>query len=333
MVRGHFYLHLTLLVSIVVMTGCAPAAFHIELVPAKQQLQETEIQRDSGLFVTDKIAIIDVDGVMANRRRSGLLRVGDNPVSLFLEKLDRAAADSSVRAIVLRIDSPGGTVAACDIMHHSLSEFKHRTGKPVVACVMGMACSGGYYLACGSDGIMAQPSSVTGNIGTIFHTFSVAGTMEKIGVKAVTIKSGDLKDLASPLHDLSEEERKVLDGVIEELYQQFLTVVHEGRRTIDEDKLRTLADGRVFTTRQALKEGLIDKVGYLPDGIQWAKEMAGLKKVRVVIYHRSLSYKPNAYASAATQAGGAESLINIDLPDWLTSDGAQFLYLWQPGNN
>jgi len=180
---------------------------------------------------------------------------------------------------------------------------------------------------------MAQPSSVTGNIGTIFQTFSVAGTMDKIGVKAVTIKSGDLKDLASPLHDLSDEERQVLDGIIEELYQQFLTVVHEGRRTIEENKLRGLADGRVFTTRQALLEGLIDKVGYLPDGIRWAKEMAGLKKARVVIYHRSLSYKPNAYGSAATQPGEPESLINIDLPDWLTSDGAQFLYLWQPGIN
>ncbi len=333
MFKRRFCSHLVLFTSIVILSGCGPAAFHVELVPVRQQLNETVISRDSGLFVTDKIAIIDVDGLMINKRRGGWLRAGDNPVSLFLEKLDKAAADSSVKAIVLRIDSPGGTVAACDIMHHSLSEFKQRTGKPVVACVMGMACSGGYYLACGSDGIMAQPSSVTGNIGTIFQTFSVAGTMDKIGVKAVTIKSGDLKDLASPLHDLSDDERKVLDGIIQELYQQFLTVVHEGRRTIEEDKLRGLADGRVFTTRQALQDGLIDKVGYLPDGIQWAKEMAGLEKTKVVIYHRSLSYKPNAYASATTQAGGPESLINIDLPDWLTSDGAQFLYLWQPANN
>jgi len=333
-VHCHLFSVLCLLSSVVcLLTGCGPAAFHVELVPTRQQLQETEIQSDSGLFVTDKIAIIDVDGLMANKRKSGLLRVGDNPVSLFLEKLDKAAADSAVKAIVLRIDSPGGTVAACDIMHHSLSEFKRRTGKPVVACVTGMACSGGYYLACGSDGIMAQPSSVTGNIGTIFQTFSVAGTMDKIGVKAVTIKSGDLKDLASPLHDLSEEEQRVLEGIIQELYQQFLAVVQEGRHGIGEDKLRELADGRVFTTRKALQEGLIDKVGYLSDGIRWAKEKAGLEKVRVVIYHRSLSYTPNAYASAAAQAGGAESLINIGLPDWLASDGAQFLYLWQPGIN
>jgi len=326
-------LYLALFLSIVILAGCGPTAFHIELVPTKQKLQETEVQSDRGLFVSDKIAIIDVDGVMVNRRRSGWLRAGDNPVSLFLEKLDKAAADSAVKAVVLRIDSPGGTVAACDIMHHSLREFKRKTGKPVVACVMGMACSGGYYLACGSDGIMAQPSSVTGNIGTIFHTFSVAGTMEKIGVKAVTIKSGDLKDLASPLHDLSDAEQQVLEGIIQELYQQFLTVVHEGRQTIEEGKLRELADGRVFTARQARQEGLIDKVGYLQDGIQWAKEMAELKKTRVVIYHRSIGYKPNAYASAAAQAGGAESLINIDLPDWLTSSGAQFLYLWEPGVN
>lgn len=96
---------------------------------------------------------------------------------------------------------------------------------------------------CGCDGIMAQPSSVTGSIGTIFQTFSVAGTMEKIGIKAVTVKSGDLKDIASPLHDLSAEEREVLEGIIEDLFRQFLAVVQEGRQTIEEQKLREVADG------------------------------------------------------------------------------------------
>jgi protease-4 len=288
------------------------------------------IQKDDGLFVTDKIAVIDFDGLMVNRRRGGLLRTGENPVSLFIEKLDKAAADSSVRAVVLRLNSPGGTVAASDIMHHRLLEFKRKTGKPVIACVVGLGCSGAYYLACGCDGIITQPSAVSGSIGTIFQTFSVAGTMEKIGVKAVTIKSGELKDMGSPLHDLSADEQRVLQGVIDELYEQFLAVVRQGRPGLSEQKIRELADGRVYTAKQALREGLIDKIGYLSDGIEWAGEKAGVDKAKVVIYHRPSSYKPNAYGSATANMEGLGPLINIDLPDWLASGESQFLYLWQP---
>lgn len=331
MVKRHIRLCVVLFASVATLAGCGPAAFQVELVPTNRQLEETQVQKDKGLFVFDKVALIDVDGVMVNRARPGFMSEGENPVSLFIEKLDKAAADRSVKAVVLRLDSPGGTVAASDIMYHSLREFKRTSGKPVIACVLSMGCSGAYYLACGCDGIMAQPSSVTGNIGTVFQTISVAGTMEKIGVKAVTIKSGQLKDIASPLHDLSDEERKVLEGLIEDLSGQFFKVVREGRKGIGEQKLANLTDGRVFTAQQALQEGLIDKIGYLPDGIEWAKEMAGIRKAQVVIYHRPLSYAANAYGVATSSASGLGPLINVELPDWLTSSGPQFLYLWQPG--
>jgi protease-4 len=330
MFRRHSWLYLGLLILPTVLAGCGQTAFRIEMVPTDRQLEETRIQKDAGLFVFDKIAIIDVDGLLANRRKDGWLRSGENPVSLFIEKLDKAAADRSVKAVVLRLNSPGGTVAASDIMYHQLMEFRQQTGKPVIACVLGIGCSGAYYIACGCDGIIAQPSGVVGNIGTVFQTFSVAGTMEKIGVKAVTIKSGELKDLASPLHDLSDKEHKELQGIIEHLSEQFFEVVRNGRKTIDEKKMAELSDGRIFTAEQALQQGLIDKVGYLEDGIKWAREMAGVKKSRIVIYHRPSSYKPNAYSLAAADAEGLGPLINLELPDWLNAGGAQFLYLWQP---
>lgn len=323
-------MYLGLLILPVVLAGCGQTAFQIEMVSTSHQLQETRIQRDAGLFVSDKIAVIDVDGILANSRRGGWLRSGENPVSLFIEKLDKAAADKSVKAVILRLNSPGGTVAASDIMYYHLRRFRKQTGKPVIACVLGIGCSGGYYIACGCDGIIAQPSSVVGNIGTIFQTFSVAGTMDKIGVKAVTIKSGELKDLASPLHDLKDEERKVLEGIIEYHSRQFFEVVRNGREKIDEQKMAELSDGRVFTAEKALQQGLIDKVGYLDDGIKWAKEKAGIKKTQVVIYHRPSSYKPNAYSLATAEAAGIGPLVNLELPDWLNGGGAQFLYLWQP---
>jgi len=330
MERKHIRLWLVLSLLLIVLMGCGRTAFQITLVPTDQRLVETQIQGDRLMFITDKIAIIDVDGLLVNRQRRGLIRRGENPVSLFIEKLDRAARDESVKAVVLRLNSPGGTVAASDIVYHHLRRFKERTGKPVIASVLGLGCSGAYYVACGCDGIVAQPSSVTGSIGTILQTFSVAGTMEKIGVKAVTIKSGQLKDMASPLHDLSDEERDVLQGIIDHFYQQFLKVVEDTRKTIDKQKLQELADGRVFTAEQALREGLIDRIGYLDDGIEWAKEKAGVQRGRVVIYHRPSGYKPNAYGLASASAEGLNPLINIELPDWLNTGGAQFLYLWQP---
>lgn len=329
MVRKRIQLCVGLSLSMIALAGCGQTAFQIALVRTHRQLTETQIQGDRGLLFADKVAIIDVDGLLVNRQKRGLIRTGENPVSLFIEKLDKAARDESVKAVVLRINSPGGTVAASDIMYHHLRQFKEQTKKPIIACVLGLGCSGAYYLACGCNGIVAQPSSVTGSIGTILQTFSVAGTMEKIGVKAVTIKSGQLKDMASPLHDLSDEERDVLQGIIDNFYQQFLKVVEDGRN-IDQQKLQKLADGRVFTAEQALQEGLIDRIGYLEEGIEWAKEKASMQRARVVIYHRSSGYKPNAYGLASAGADGLGPLINIELPDWLTSGGAQFLYLWQP---
>jgi protease-4 len=230
---------------------------------------------------------------------------------------------------VIRLNSPGGTVAATDMMYHSLLEYKRKTNVPVIACMLDVAASGAYHLACGCDGIIAQPSTVTGSIGTIMQTFSVAGTMEKIGVSSIAIKSGKMKDIGSPLHDLSDEEQIVLQKIIDGFYEQFLDVVETGRPELDKDKLRQLADGRVFIAQQAKEEGLIDQIGYPNDAVKWAKEMAGIDKTKVVMYHRPMKTMPNLYGSA--MATGDGPLVNIDLPDWLEGTGTQFLYLWQPG--
>ncbi len=331
MVTKQKWMYVELFVMTLIVAGCNTGAFQIEMVPADKKLKESRVQKDKGLFISDKIAIIDVEGTMANERQSSLLQTGENPVSIFIEKLDKAAKDDDVKAVVIRMDSPGGTVVAADIMYHSLQEFKRKTQKPVIVSVTGMACSGGYYLSCASDGIVAQPSSVIGNIGTIFQTFSIEGTMNKIGIKTVAIESGTLKDIGSPLHNLSDPEKEVLQGIITEMFQQFVQVVHESRNSISEQKLQDLTDGRVFTAKQALDEKLIDKIGYLQDAIEWAKELAKIEKAKVVLYHRPSLYTPNAYSSASAKASGLESLINIDLPDWLSSGGTKFLYLWQPG--
>ena len=329
MVKKIFYCAVVLILFGLTGYGCGTSAFLIRPVPAKEDLKERTIQKDEGLFVPNKIAVIDVDGVMMNQRRSGLFGGGENPVSIFVEKLDKAHYDRNVKAVVLRLNTPGGSVSASDQMYHALKEFKQKSHKPVIACMLGVTASGGYYLACGSDGIVAQPSSVTGSIGTIMQTISLKGTMDKLGIKAVAIKSGTLKDIGSPLKDLNTEEELVLKEIITQFYEQFLEVVLEGRKGLKEQKLRELADGRVYTAKQAMENGLIDRIGYPDDAIKWAKKMAHVEKAKVVIYHRPIDYKPNVYGRASNPIE-VGALVNVELPGWLKAEGPQFLYLWQP---
>lgn len=314
------------------VVGCTPTSFLVTPVPAARELQETRIHCDPGLFVGNKIAVIDHDGLMINTPSPALFGAGENPVSVFLEKLDKARHDPAVKAVVLRLNTPGGTVAASDLMHHALTEFRRTSGKPIVTCVLDMAASGGYYLACASDGILAQPTAITGSIGTVLQTVSFAGTMKKLGIKAEAIKSGDLKDMASPLHDLHPDERRVLQEIINRFYENFLTVILDGRKNLDRTQLLPLADGRVFTAPQALDAGLIDRIGYPQDAVAWAKQLAGIEKTCTVVYHRPHSHKPNVYASAH-ESIAPQALINLELPHWLKAEGARFLYLWQPEYN
>ncbi len=312
--------------------GCGSGAFLIQPVPKPRSLLESQVSGDQGLFLKDKIAIIEIDGLIVNGSKSGLLGGGENPMSVFMEKLNVAKNDPDVKAVVLRINSPGGTVTASNMMYHALTEFKAKTKKPVVACMLDVAASGGYYIAAGCDGIVAGPSTVTGSIGTIMQTVSFAGTMEKIGVKAVAIKSGKLKDVGSPLRDLSEDEREVLQDMITKFFEQFLDVILKGRKNITEEKLRQLADGRVYIGTDAKENGLVDRIGYPADAVKWAKKLAGLEKARVVIYHRPYDYMPHMYGSAMNQSSLAQALININIPGFSNTPGCQFLYLWSPGN-
>jgi len=322
--------YVLLLAAACMVVGCGADGVVIRHAPSRSGLQESLVQSDAGWFISDKIAVIDVDGILRNRQESGLFSSGENPVSLFCEKLNKAACDNKVKAVVLRINSPGGTVAASDTMYHMLSEFRKKTHKPVVACMLGVAASGGYYLACGCDTIIAGPTTVTGSIGTMMQTVSFAGTMDKIGIKAEAIKSSDLKDLASPLHDLRPEERKVLQEIITHFYNQFLDVVLAGRKGLDRQGLLKLADGRVFTAKNAKEASLIDHIGYPDDAITIAKQLANLDRVEVVMYHRPMGHKSNIYASAEPTTAQA-LLVNIQLPIWLRQQGTQFLYLWYAG--
>lgn len=315
--------------------GCGPTSFLITPVPSARQMTEFVVQRDS-VWASDRIAMIEVDGVITDVVENSLLGgPRENPLAVFKNKLDLAATDSRVKAIVLRINSPGGGVTASDIMYRELRDFRQYTGKPIIACMMDLAASGGYYIACAADRIYALPSTVTGSIGVIMMTPDLSGTMGKIGAKMNVIKSGDMKDSGSPFREMNERDRAVFQGLIDNMYANFLSVVQAGRPAIPAEKLRALADGRVYTATQAKDAGLIDEIGTLHDALAAARSAAKLdgRNIVVVQYGMAYGYKPNVYASACDalpQQQSNAAIVNVELPDWLRGGTPRFMYLWLP---
>lgn len=312
--------------------GCAPTSFLVTPVPAKPDLVEKVVLRES-IWATRKVALLDVEGLLQNTRpRSMLGQTDDNPVSVFADKLKRAADDDNVAAVVLRINSPGGTVTASDVMYREVLRFRERTGKPVIAALMDVAASGGYYVACAADQIYAHPTSVTGSIGVVMLLPDVSGTMTRIGMRMNVIKSGEMKDAGSMFRELSDEDRAVFQGMIDKLYARFLAVVTAARKNVEPQRLRTLADGRVYLGDEARRHGLVDQIGDLRAAIAAAKRQAGLAdaKIKVVQYSRSYVHRPNIYARGDAPPAQV-NLIHVDLPQWLTGPAPQFLYVWAPG--
>lgn len=311
------------------MVGCAQPSLLITPVSKRRQLVETELWRESW-WALNKIALIDVTGTLTNTHRRQLWSEGEHPVSLLLEQLDKARRDRLVKGVVLRINSPGGTVTASELMHDEIIHFK-KSGKPIIAVMMDVATSGAYYTACACDEIVAQPSTVTGSIGVVMRRFDVTGTMNLIGVKSDAITSGEFKDIGSPLREMRPEERELFQQVVNDMYERFVDVVVEGRSELDDTAVRRLADGRIYTATQALEAGLIDRIASLREAVGMVKERIGSRRIRLVAYTRPPGYRPNYYAQPPYVTGGDVNLLNIDVPRWPYHTTPEFLYIWAPG--
>ena len=311
------------------LAGCgAGTGFIIKPVPLKDQVVENVVAADPGLLVGDRIAVVDVDGLIMNQRNTGgLLGPRDNPVSLLVEKLDKAQADMRVKALVVRINSPGGGVTASDIIYRRVMEFRQARKVPVIAVIEDVGASGGYYIACSADAIVAHPTSITGSIGVIVQTISLAGSMKMIGIEAKALTSGAYKDMGSPLKPLNEKDQAIIQAMVNEFYQRFVSVVAAGRPKLTPEKVQALADGRVYTGRQALDNGLVDSLGYVSDAIALAKKLSGAARVKVVMYARPWGQKQNVY-SQAPDLPPQMNLINVNMPSLMSLAQPQFLYLW-----
>ncbi|MBI3397624.1 MAG: signal peptide peptidase SppA [Deltaproteobacteria bacterium] len=278
----------------------------------------------------DKVLIMDISGVIWDKEEQDLAGIRTMPrmTARIREELDKASEDKWVKAVVLRVNSPGGVVTTCDIINHELKNFKKKTGKIIVAELMDVAASGGYYIAAASDRIIAHPTNITGSIGVVAYKVNASGLLEKIGITAETIKSGDKKDLGSPLRPMTSEERDILQGIIDGLYGRFLDAVMDGRKKITKEELQRIADGRIYTAEQALRLKLIDRIGYFDDAIEVAKSEAGIKDATIITYARPGSYRNNIYSAWDTP--GIVNLVNIDAGTFIGSPGVRFMYLWTP---
>lgn len=325
------WISLALVATTSMLAGCTPGSFIVTPISNDRSIEEHIVARES-LLATQKIALIDVDGVLSNSRGSSLLGgASDNPVALFKEKLDKAARDPHVAAIVLRINSPGGGVTASDLMYSELARFRETTQRPIVASMLDTAASGGYYIACAADRIFAMPTTVTGSIGVIMITPDLSQLMNRVGVQANVIKSGAMKDAGSPFREMTEADRALYQGMINAMYERFLDVVAKSRTGLSRERIRELADGRVYLGPAAKENGLIDEIGGLPEAIVSAKAAAKIadQPVTVVEYAVSYAHRPNIYAE--TPAGAPQvNMINLMLPDWLNGPTAGFHYLWSP---
>lgn len=276
--------------------------------------------------VCEKIAIIDVDGVLLNRNFKGLDSLGENPVSLFHEKLDAAARDAQVKGVVLRINSPGGSVTASDIMRRDLVEFRQRCGKPIVASVLDIGAGGAYYLATACDYITIHPTSVIGGVGVVMNLYNLEDTLQQQTVEARTIRAGKYVDLGTPVVRLDEDGEEILTSIAEELHDRFKTAVQAMRPSVETKYL----DGRILSANQALENGFVDEIAYLDDAIRQAEGLAGTSsQARIVMFRRNndralteFDITPNSPSSLAS--------IPISLPGLDRANLPLFLYLWQP---
>lgn len=224
------------------------------------------------LSLEDRIALIRIEGAIIDSQEtvSDLQRFGRSP---------------SVKAIVLRIDSPGGGVVPSQEIHDAVKLVRAEHQKKVVTSMGSVAASGGYYIAAASDRIVANPGTVTGSIGVIMELANVQGLLKKVGVESIVVKSGRHKDLASPFREMSEEDRRILQSVLDDVHRQFIEAVAEGR-SLDLADVRPLADGRIFTGRQAHDVQLVDDLGTLEDAIDLAAELVGIEGEPTVIEPR-----------------------------------------------
>lgn len=292
-------------------------------------LQEARISGDGSA----KILWLPINGFISSSPSSHALGLVQQQSTLtrVTRTLDKAEKDSDIKALVLRIDSPGGTVAASDEIYDRIRRYHQTTGVPVIASFGGVAASGGYYIAMSAQQIIAEPTTITGSIGVILVDINASGLMDKLGLSNQTITSGPHKDLLSPLRPPKPDEPAIVQRVVDSLYARFVSVVEANRPHLDRSQLATITDGRIFAAVDAKQLGLVDAIGHQPDVLAAARQAAGVQQARVIRYYQGQSAPTtlSAAAAAGLAAPGADLSWLGALSQVNALGGTQPLYFWR----
>ena len=303
------------------LAGCTMV--QVNLGPRREPLEETTLTGKGA----DKVVLLEISGILLEEdlEKGGLPWSGRaGLLDRLAEELALAEEDDSIKAVLVKIDSPGGSVSASDMIYHQLKSHRDKTGRPMVVCLMGLAASGGYYSALAGDRILAIPTATVGSIGVISLKLDLAGLMERYGVRAETVKSGEHKDMWSLFRPATQAEQALMQSLVDDFFERFKSLVRERRPNITAGQLETVADGRIMSAAKALELGLVDGLAYPEEAFEEAKKLAGLEKARLVAYHRPGAHRSNIYAGAGTARTSRPAL---DLP----SPSPRLMYLWLPG--
>jgi protease IV len=281
----------------------------------------------------EKILIISIRGLISNAPDEGILGTKPSVVQEIVSQLKRAENDENIRAIILQIESLGGTVTASDILYHEIKRLKENKNVKIVAVLMDIATSGGYYISLPADLIVAHPTTVTGSVGVVFIRPDLTGLMDKFGLRVNINKSGENKDMGAFYRESTPEENELLQDLVDKMGKRFIDLVSY-HRGIKEHELCDIASARIMLADEAEKMGLIDRTGYVQDALDEARKLAGLSEnTRVVVYRRS-NYPDDNYYNSITMNSGGKNLYMIDLG---INKNATFLspgfyYLWFQNN-
>lgn len=290
-------------VLIVLLTAAVLGGIFFVVLFLTSSLSSRKTSAALSVIGTERVAMVKIEGILISSEH-------------VVEELNDYADDSSVKAIVIRIDSPGGGVVVSQEIYNAVKNAK-KEGKKIIVSMGSVAASGGYYVAAAADKIVANPGTLTGSIGVKMEFANLEKLLEKIGVKGMVVKAGEFKDIGSPYRDMTAQEKKLLQDVIDDVHSQFIKAVAEGRNLPEAD-VRAIADGRIFTGQQALALKLVDQMGDLADSIRLAGSMAGIKgKPKVVEKRKKIPFLEYLKEESATwvadviQNGIGKSSVNL----------------------
>lgn len=311
------------IVSIVSQLSTNAATTNFDELLNFNDLKEQVIEPGTG---DNKIAVVPFDGVIQDGGDNSIINTGANPYRQFMEVLDHTAKDPTVDGVVISVNSPGGGVVESAEIHDKVLEIQDEYDKPVYVSMGNTAASGGYYISAPAEKIVAHPATLTGSIGVIMESINYTELAKDLGVDFNTIKSGKHKDIMSPSRKMTDEEKDILQTMIDEMYDEFVQVIVDGR-DLGEDQVRKLADGRVYTGKQAYENELVDELGSLEDTIAFMEKDYKWNDSTIVEYEAGLNV--NSFVGMTTNKffKNENDLFNIqDMLRESNSPRAMYLY-------